>query len=427
MKLSKLINPIWISLFCLLCTVPGWAQRRGGMGSGGGNFTIPVFWQRVEEGLVPALHKYKTGERKLLGHQQIDKLLSLMKREIVKVELTNEQLFLERDSKKIPVDALNYPSKKLIQLHKPIWQSKIDQGFSIDHLILHEFMGLAGIPDVDSSVSAKIIPPVRSPIAFESDKLKCTTVLKYVFVSDRHTRNKKMSWHVRDTAESDEFIVQLSPATKLNQKPKCHLKDEKTNTCVQYAEDYKIKTAEFQLPLEFYYPRHVEFMNDETDITDGEYFIEGSVHLISSYYGYGWGAAASTLFLRQPQLQMVWKLVHYDTKKNLRRILSQVSQETFETDEFRNTASLAVEFPVSTFTELLEKNGFRLSLIPSGGEVHRMFHSDNIVEFLTQTALSSGAKTQEEVDDFVMNKVLKGMPKNSLPFRAHGFCTLVAE
>lgn len=395
-----------VALNCL-CLAPAHAGR-GGMGSGGGNFTVPVFWVRVDREIRPRLVSLKTEKSPLLSAKQIDQLLALMTPRVTRVSLSTTQLYVtSKDGKQDPVDALNYPKLKRIVLHKETWQYKVNTGFDVNHLILHEFMGLAQIND-EMGLSAKVIPPSQRSLDFASDEVRCQTAIKYIRVQND-------SWQIRDMPETEEMKVKLSAPRSLNPNPKCGKVDPATKKCLQYVSDFKVREANVSIPVEF----------DKEDSFDGTYSVDASITLVSGYMNYGWGAAASTLFSQAPQFNIVWRLVHLDSN-NQRRVLTIINDNVEKTDEFRDRATLTQQIPVPVFIETIEKNGFKLSLAPYGGEMTQPFHSYGIAGFLDQTAQNAGYTDHKQADRFIIDKVLGGA-RYSIPFRVWASCYLQVD
>lgn len=372
---------------------------------GGGAFTIATFWEIVKTEIVPALKNLDQDKQKILSSEQVSKLLEYMQPKKTQVEMKLEQIYITKNGKKIPVDAANYPSASLIELYQPSWQYQINSGMDIKHLILHEFMGVTKISDLDH-VSSKIFPPRRLPIPFYAQKIVCESAVKYI-------RIKENNWYINDTPPIDPITFTLSKETRLNKNPKCVETDKETLTCIKYANDYWVKKAEVRIPI----------ILGQNDNAGGTYYIEASINVLSSYYGYGWGAAMNTLFLRNPLMQIIWKLIYIENNRD-RKTLTILTQEKYETDEFSNKTSLVESIPVPAFIETLNRNGFQLSAAPYKGEVTSLFHSYNIAGFLNETAISNGYNQRKEIDNYVVHKILKGMKGNSLPFRIDVSCTL---
>ncbi len=327
-----------------------------------------------------------------------------MSRNAVNITLIDEQLFLFKDEKKIPVDAVNYPHRRQIDLHKQTWQYMINLGFDVNHLILHEFMGLAVISDVNG-ISSKLIPPSRSPLDFESNNLYCDAAVKY-------TKIQNDKWHIRDKPSGQKSSPQFSLPVRLNKNPNCALIDNEAKSCLKYANDYKTKTAKVRIPIEF----------DHGDFPGGSYSIDASINFVSSYYAYGWGAASRTAFLRKPQLQIIWELIY--SNQGREQVLGIFSQDTEKTDEFLDQASLVTNIPVPAFMEVLKANNYRFSLAPYQGEIASPFHSYSIAGFLEQTARDAGYTDEISADRFITQNILKGASGNAIPFRVYVQCTL---
>lgn len=381
----------------------------GGLGTGGGDFTVPLFWNLVEGEIIPRLKELREQKNVLLSASQIDLLIARMDRKKTNVELSLKPLFLiKADGTRKPVDALNYPTRSKIQLFKTSWQSMVNMGVDMNHLIVHEFMGLEQINDQDG-LSAKLFPPRRKPISFAADKVVCSVATKYVKVKAR-------SWWVRDFPPQTSEVIQLSSPKKLNPNPQCSMVDSKTGQCLQYVADSRVKEGVLRLQVPF----------DDGDDPGRKYFIEASVYLVSDYYGHGTGAAAKDLFLRLPEFQVVWKLIE-DRGTEGEVTLNMATSYTSQRNEYSDAVSLLQNLPMADFTDLLEKNGFMLRLVPYDGEVTDLFHSFNIVGFLESTGKEAGFENVEQRDAFILDRVLVGAKGNAIPFRIFVECSLLPD
>lgn len=380
----------------------------GAKDGGGGSFTLASFWDQVNGQIIPKLKNLNHEKPHLLSEDQIQKLLTFMTPQKTTVTMKTEQIYVVKNEKKIPVDAANYPSDTLIELYQPSWQYMTNSGSSINHLILHEFMGLAQIND-EEHLSSKVFPPRRLPISFEAQKLSCETAVKYIKLNSDN-------WSIRDMPKVGKVSIKMSNAIRLNKNPKCVDVDTESKTCLRYANDYWIKKADVRIPVGF----------DSGDKPSGAYFIDATINILSSYYGYGIWGAADRLFLRNPLMHITWKLIYVDQQKE-EKVLSILTSETEETDDFSNKTTLDQDIPVPEFIETLNRNGFQLSIMPYGREITTPFHSYNIAGFLSGTAQNAGYKDVKQADNFIIKKILKGIKGDALPFRIYAGCTLDPE
>lgn len=405
---SNVIASLLISISILLAafsvTAAPPARGKGAKDGGGGTFSEPLFWTIVRQEIIPGLQNSEN--RTLLTDKQRSVLIANMNPAVTKIEIKKEQLYIIKNGKDIPVDAVNFSAPKRIQLFDPAWQLQVRSNMDIKHLILHEFMGVSKISD-QSHISSQIFPPERLPIAFSASELECTSTVKYI-------RIKEQVWQIRDMPSIEPIKVSLSSVKRLNPKPKCADIDPVTYKCRQYAQDFQVKSAQVQIPIKF----------DNGDSSGSTYHIDAVINFLNSYYSYGWGGAATELSKRSSRLQVFWKLVRVDSD-GTKRTLSVLTSSTEETDSFSDRTTLGLNIPVSDFLDVLNNNGFQLSIASYSGEITDLFHSYNVAGFLDSLAAQEGLPQGPKRDDFIIKTVLKGMPGNALPFRIYTSCVLI--
>ena len=377
---------------------------------GGGNFSIPLFWEKVEKNIIPELKSLKENGSKYLSKKDIDKLIGLMNKKKTKVVETNEVLTIKVKGKKVPVDALNYPGRNFIELYKPTWNSRTQAEYSIDYLILHEFMGLAGLTDIDSEISVKVFPPSREPLDFSSDTIICNGKANYIKFDDQN-------WHIR--SPNRKYIeIKLSDGESINKNPKCGLEDTSTGECIKYVGDYKVKKAKGRIELDF----------DKDTKADKDYFIEVSANLRSSYYNFGYGGARNRLFNNDPQLYVSFKLKYFDKEKGRNVTAANIIDSSdLRLNSLSKQHDVAGDIPVPVFEDALESNGFELGLAPYNGEMAGLYSNYNIAGYLQSIAEGSGAAN---VDKYVVETVFNGYSVqkdakySALPYLAFATCSL---
>jgi hypothetical protein len=411
---------IYCSVMTLLNGAPLCATEPGAKDGGGGNFSIPMIWNQIEVSIAPSLKRLKATGSEQLSPEDIDALLALMSEKVTTIVETNETLTVVLNGKEEPVDAKNFPDNKLIKLFKPTWTHMVHNGFSIAYLILHEFMGLARIPDRDSKVSRKIFPPEKEPLDFDSTQVVCEANIKYVkFNSQR--------WYVRDP-ESHRITIPLSKEHFKSGSPKCVINSSDGKECLRYAGDYRVKTGRGTLQLAF----------DEDTGASRNYSVTFKIHLISDYFGFGWGAAADVLDIRNPHLSVVFDVTS-SGESLAGKTLSQVSMETSERTRWGKLSLGVVEsqFPLSIFNEVIESNDYMLGIHPFDGELTHMYHSYNIAGFLEEVIKDAGFQaTKEDLanrNKYVAENVFRGYEimrdrnyeYEGLPFRIYAGCRLL--
>lgn len=407
---SKLITSFLFSASILLSAFSVTAKPpSGGKGAkdgGGGTFSEPMFWTIVRQEIIPGL---KSSEKSaLLTEEQRKILVANMDPMVTKIEIKKEQLYIRKDGIDVPVDAVNFSSPKRIQLFEPAWQLQVRSNMDIKHLILHEFMGVSKISD-QSHISSQIFPPERLPISFSASELQCSSTVKYI-------RIKEQNWHIRDMPPIESIEATLSAVKQLNLKPKCADIDPETYKCRQYAQDFQVKSTQVQIPIKF----------DKGDSSGSTYHIDAVINLLNSYYSYGWGAAATTLFKRPSRFQIFWKLVRVGAD-GTKRTLSVMTSSTEETDSFSDRTTLGLDIPVSDFLDVINNNGFQLSIASYSGEITDLFHSYNVAGFLEDLAVQAGIPQGPQRNDYITHTVLKGMTGNALPFRINTECVLIPK
>lgn len=352
---------------------------------GGGNFTVPVFWEKVLTEIKPELESLK--DEQILTKIQVQKLLGLMDKDSVEIRLSEIKLTIKEDDDEVPVDAINYPALRLIELDKTSWEYTVKQGHDVNYLILHEFLGLANIDDTNYKISSKILPPKRLNISFDSNQISCEVAGKFLF------KTIDNDWLIRDMPESDTVVTVLSKS------------ESKDNVA--------IKTARVEMPV----------ITDTEAQPDSKYSIVADIQLADTYKNHGWGDASNELFDNPAKLYITWRLL--ETQADGKVISLAIAQNsTSQTNEDRDFATLSENIPVSSFVEKLSQNGYTLRLASYKGEMTDMFHSYNIAGFLKHTAEVQGLKG-EEANSFIVNTVLKGFPK-AMPFRVWVGCKLLA-
>lgn len=407
MKKSALINKSFLLPFLILVsTFSVTTFGKGGKDGGGGTFSRALFWSTIREEIIPGLQSSEN--RTLLTESERKTLIANMDPAVTKIEIVKEQLYVTEDGKRVPVDAVNFASPKMIQLFDPSWQLQVSSNMDIKHLILHEFMGVSKISD-KNLISSQIFPPKRLPISFAANDLECEAAVKYIRVKDE-------GWYIRDMPPGKPIKVSLSQVKRLNPKPKCSYIDPQTSKCTQYAGDLQVKSAQVRIPVEF----------DKTDSSGSTYYIDGVINLLNSYYGYGWGAAASDTFKRPSKLEMFWKLVKVG-ENGAKQTLSVLTSSKSSTDDYSDRTTLAQDIPVSDFLDVLNSNGTQLSLAGYSGEVTSLFHSYNVAGFLESLADQSGLSDPSKRNKYIIETALKGMSGNALPFRVYTSCELIPK
>jgi hypothetical protein len=273
-------------------------------------------------------------------------------------------------------------------------------------------MGVAEIDDLNGAISTKIFPPRKRPISFESDQIECDGGIKYV-------RIKGQSWYIRDLpyypSENKNLKLQFGQPEAMTPNPKCGETDPKSGQCRRYVDDAKVKHAVLDFPLKL----------EGDDQATGDYALHVDLYLTSEYYHYGiWGAAHS-LFLDQAHFQAAWRLRYTDRATGRVQTMSLMESDADKRDDFNIRTSLNVDMPIAELIDLVEHNGFTWSVQMSGGEMSTPFHSYNVAGLLQKWSIDAGAKTDKDVDNYVVNTVLRGAPANSLPFRVAFGCTLI--
>ncbi|MES2769984.1 MAG: hypothetical protein V4596_12635 [Bdellovibrionota bacterium] len=358
---------------------------------GGGNFTTALFWEKALSEIKPKLESLE--DETIISKEDKENLIKLIDKNIVEVRLTEEPLYIVKDNESIPVDAVNYPAQKLIELYKPVWMDMVKDGYVVNYLILHEFLGLAKIDDTNYKVSAEIMPAVKMKISFSSNQVSCRVSGKFLFYDEKE-------WLIRDMPESEPVVKKFS-------------EQQSVNNASYNKNDISIKAMRMDLPV----------VTDTQAQPDSEYYVVVDIQLVNSYKHRGIWDAFNEFFHEPAKLNITWRLLEkFPNGKIGSLAIAQSSTST--TDEMSDGATLSENIPVSSFAEKLSQNGFTLGLAPHKGEMSSMFHSYNIAGFLQQTASSQGLKG-EAANLFVINKVLKGFPK-AMPFRVWVSCSLLA-
>lgn len=422
MKIASLkkSNLITYLMFCLVL-VGNSSLYAGAKDGGGGNFTKGKFWYIVERYIVPELIDYKQKENKKISTEQIDKILSKMDEKLIKVEITDEDLYTYENGKKELVDAKNYPKENRIELNKASWNARLDSGFSYYYLILHEFMGLAQVPDKNSVVSRSILPPEKLEISFKANELTCFSSIKYVQLLKDKNSEKFVDWILRDAPSTNKKVV-LGKVQKLNENPKCQIKDEKSGKCFRYIQNYKIKTALANIPVNWF---PIDSGSDPVDF-GLDYQIELDIALLGDYYTYGYGGASNVLYKEPAMFEVHWK-VYQNTDDGSKRLVHSSQTTSFESNPYGNELYVEVKVVLPELETLMNKNSYRLGYGPYNGELASKYRSYNIVGSLYSIARQSGGlERQIDQDRYIVENILRDAKQSVLPFRLHLGCTLHA-
>jgi hypothetical protein len=149
------MNPFQKSILLLLPFVShfalGFNSSAGGIDAGGGDAYAAEF-----VGLAHQLVDMATE----LEHSPVD--ADQLKAAILETEIqTLDRVFLNGIEK----DAINYPSRQLIELSRSRWDDIKDDVVRRYRLVLHEYLGILKINDEDYQISSKFLSSLRKPLA----------------------------------------------------------------------------------------------------------------------------------------------------------------------------------------------------------------------------------------------------------------------
>jgi len=125
---------------------------------GGGNMEVAAFYLKAELMLNSLLPQSPLN----IADTTLDIQALIEKLDAVKVESVTTPLMINGAL----VDAVNYPDQNLIQFNYKRWlkMSKIEQG----HLVIHELLGVARIPDPNYQVSMAVIKYIAQQNGYNS-------------------------------------------------------------------------------------------------------------------------------------------------------------------------------------------------------------------------------------------------------------------
>lgn len=399
----------------------GFRDPAGGgviQGGGGGNFDLAIFWDQVDRSLVPGLQNNGNLE-KLFTKEQARALIELMKKGVVDVEIVDEDLkVLDNRGKEVRVDAVNLPEKKEIRLFRPTWQFYFTKGMEFRHLILHEFMGLAGIPDLAYSVSSRAFQPREKPVSFYYQKMSCE--IRSWFMVWNGQAYTIRNFYAKNSGQNSE-----TPFSKAERKGRSDQNCEDPLPPIRVCKDVSRLVKEARLHLEYEIPQDIQLSLKQRGLkTESlpQYSVEVIATLEGEAFENGWGAAANhRTFL--PPLLSLYQQAQMKSAVGVAKVLSAHEEGFWKfPEDSGETLSLSLFNP--DLQSALLRDGVRLQIDQdrnASGGGSGLMNVYNFSKVLSRHALTKGA-SRNGIDAYWKKSLFSEMP-DFFPIVMYGSCS----
>jgi len=369
-------------------------------GGGGGDFSASAFWYKageVKHELIPE-NWHNTND---LNQEQIKKIIALIDPKMTLVKVTSEALYVRsKDGKSLRVDAVNIPEKKIIILFKPTWERYFATGTEVRHLVLHEFLGLAGIDDEGYKISNKFFTPSKQDISFELKKVKCNAFGE-VHIVGEHIK----TYSNGSSSPPSEFTGSVRAG---DSSEKCQLMLLETDhgrevqkKCETLDDTYDLKVAQSTIALDLSEPVRQAGLRDITQ----EIQILVDVAMSGGRRVFGYGAAAGRVSFESPRVTSTARLILLDKKTGMKKVLDVMKVEAVQSD---NDKKVSLKFVLnnSELYSQLEKYNVDLNLYIKTRDPN-FLSVNNFWYYIRAYAQENAPPGQEEM--YLKNTIFQGL------------------
>ena len=384
--------------------LPPASQASGGsiQGGGGGTFTLSVFWALVRQVETSLQDDTFTN---VLSADQLKSVRSLMQKGVVRIEYGVPPLFVvNKDGKRVKVDAINYPNDKKIVIDQKAWDQNFTSGLEMRHLVLHEFLGLAGIDDSEYRISQRYFPPGLTEIPYDMNKLNCSLSYTMGF-------RLKPDFYIDSGDKSFEVSFGKSTSVAKQGEKFCVKQGKDQAICGQKGLSSQAKLAEFHQLLDWNRP-------EDTKLT--QYAVHGWVQLTNGSYSYGSGAASKERFYEPGSLTLIAKLIISENGHWRDIALSQTVLQRFQA---KKQISVDVDLLHPAALAKITEQGLPFKTAdnaPAGSDVLGRY---NLWPLLMEIAKAKGVKNEKDARRFFGENLFSSLPEN-FPFSANVGCYL---